>query len=45
VLDTTKVALEGAPQMSRDEFANPGTFEQKSDTVDAYWKTQVSDKG
>jgi sporulation protein YlmC with PRC-barrel domain len=45
VLDTTRVALEAAPQMNRDEFANPGTFEQESNTADAYWKTHISDKG
>jgi sporulation protein YlmC with PRC-barrel domain len=45
VLDATKVALEAAPQASRDDFANPGNFEQKSQAVDAYWKAHISDKG
>jgi sporulation protein YlmC with PRC-barrel domain len=45
VLDTTKAALDGAPQASHDQFATPGNFDQQSQTVDAYWKAHITDKG
>ena len=45
VLDTTKAALDAAPQASHDQFATPGNFDQESKTVDAYWKAHVTDKG
>jgi len=45
VLDTTKAVLDGAPQVSRNQFATPGQFEQESQKVDAYWKAHLSDKG
>ena len=45
VLDTTKAALDGAPQASHDQFATPSNFDQQSQTVDAYWKVHITDKG
>ena len=45
VLGTTKAVLDTAPQASKEQFANPGQFEQVSQKVDAYWKTHLSDKG
>jgi sporulation protein YlmC with PRC-barrel domain len=45
VLDTTKALVEGAPQVSKDQFTTPGQFDQESQKVDAYWKALISDKG
>jgi sporulation protein YlmC with PRC-barrel domain len=45
VLDTTKSALEAAPQVSDHQFATPGLFDQESQTVNAYWKTHLSNNG
>ncbi len=44
VLNTTKTALEAAPQVSDDKFAAKGQFEQESKQVDAYWKTELASK-
>jgi sporulation protein YlmC with PRC-barrel domain len=45
VLDTTKVAMNEAPQVSHDQFTAAGHFEQERQKVDVYWKAHLSDKG
>jgi sporulation protein YlmC with PRC-barrel domain len=44
VLNTTKAALQAAPQVGDDKFATKGQFAQESEQVDAYWKTQLPAK-
>jgi sporulation protein YlmC with PRC-barrel domain len=38
VLDTTKTALDGAPQVKRDAFSVGGDVDAERQKVDAYWK-------
>ena len=45
VLYTTKAIVEGAPQVSKDQFNTPGQFDKESQKVDAYWKAHISDTG
>jgi len=41
VLDTSKAAMEAAPQVSHDAFAHHGHFDAESQKVDAYWTAHL----
>jgi sporulation protein YlmC with PRC-barrel domain len=41
VLDTTKAAMNAAPQVSDNQFSAAGQFDQESQKVDAYWASHV----
>jgi sporulation protein YlmC with PRC-barrel domain len=45
VLNTTKSAMDTAPQVTHNQAMTTGQFSQESPKVDAYWKTHLSDKG
>jgi sporulation protein YlmC with PRC-barrel domain len=44
VLDTTKSALDGAPQVKRDTFSVGGDVDSESHKVDSYWKAHQPSK-
>ena len=44
VLDATKVAMDAAPQIGKDQFATSGNFAEESQKLDAYWKAVIASK-
>ena len=45
VLDTSKGAMDAAPQVKSDRFASPSHFDRLSHKVDTYWNTHLTSKG
>jgi sporulation protein YlmC with PRC-barrel domain len=45
VLDTSKAAMDAAPEVTDDQFTAPSHFENESQKIDAYWKAHISDLG
>ena len=41
-LDTTKAAMNTAPQVNKDQFTPAGGFDQESQKVDVYWKARLT---
>jgi sporulation protein YlmC with PRC-barrel domain len=41
VLDATKRGMDGAPQVDHDRFGEAGNFDQESQKIDTYWKSQL----
>jgi sporulation protein YlmC with PRC-barrel domain len=44
VLDTTKAVMDAAPTVTYHKFSLPGQFDQESQKVDTYWKTNLMNK-
>jgi len=44
VLDTTKAVMDAAPTITYHNFSLPSQFDQESQKVDAYWKTNLTNK-
>jgi sporulation protein YlmC with PRC-barrel domain len=41
VLDTSKTAMQSAPELKNDVFAAPGQYGAESQAVDTYWKANL----
>lgn len=44
VLDTTKAAMETAPEVTHDQPLTPAQYDQESQKVDAYWASRLTVK-